>query len=412
MLLHAMLERLVKVGRLSVVFGDGTVENYGDGSGPPVAARLTHAGARRIALDPELGIGEAYMDEDLVLDRGDIWDLLALLGRNFERRPFPKHTAFNRVKALVLRRLQQMNDRVAARRNVAHHYDLSADLYRRFLDADMQYSCAYFARGDMTLEEAQAAKKAHIAAKLRLTPGARVLDIGCGWGGLGLTLAGDYGARVTGVTLSTEQLAIANRRAQQAELAECAQFRLEDYRDVRGPFDRIVSVGMFEHVGAPNYRTFFERIADLLTDDGVALIHSIGRHEPPNVTNAFIRKYIFPGGSIPGLSEVTAAVEQAGLWITDIEILRLHYAETLRCWRERFMAQRPAIALLYDERFCRMWEFYLAVSELSFRAGDHMVFQLQLAKRVDALPITRDYMVDAERAQAAAQAARRRVRTR
>jgi cyclopropane-fatty-acyl-phospholipid synthase len=412
MLLHFMLTHLVKVGRLSVVFGDGTVENYGDGSGPPVAARLTHAGARRIVLDAELGLGEAYMEEDLVLDRGDIWDLLDLLGRNFERRPFPKHTVFNRVKANLLRRLQQMNDRVAARRNVAHHYDLSVDLYRRFLDEDMQYSCAYFARGDMTLEEAQAAKKAHIAAKLRLTPGARVLDIGCGWGGLGLTLAGDYGARVTGVTLSTEQLAIANQRADAADLGALAKFQLEDYRDVRGPFDRIVSVGMFEHVGAPNYRTFFERIAELLTDDGVALIHSIGRHEPPNVTNAFIRKYIFPGGCIPGLSEVTAAVEAAGMWITDIEVLRLHYAQTLRCWRERFMAQRQAIALIYDERFCRMWEFYLAVSELSFRAGDHMVFQLQLAKRADALPITRDYMVDGERGMAVAGAGRRRVRAR
>ncbi len=412
MLLHTMLRRLVLVGRLSVVFGDGKVENYGDGSGPPVAVRLTHRGARRIAFDPELGLGEAYMEEDLVLDRGDIWDLLNLLGRNFERRPFPKHTLFNRVKARVLRRLHQMNDRVAARRNVAHHYDLSEGLYRRFLDEDMQYSCAYFARGDMTLDEAQAAKKAHIAAKLRLKPGLRVLDIGCGWGGMGLTLAGDHGARVTGVTLSTEQLAIANQRARSMGLEDQARFQLEDYRDVRGPFERIVSVGMFEHVGAPNYRTFFERIAELLTDDGVALIHSIGRHEPPNVTNAFIRKYIFPGGSIPGLSEVTAAVEEAGLWITDIEVLRMHYAETLRCWRERFMAQRQAIALLYDERFCRMWEFYLAVSEFSFRAGDHMVFQLQLAKRVDALPITRDYMLDAERGQAAVSAGRKRARAR
>jgi cyclopropane-fatty-acyl-phospholipid synthase len=409
MLLQAMLKRLVAVGRLSVVFPDGKVENYGDGSGPPVAARLTAAGVRRIVRDPELGLGEAYMEEDLVLDRGDIWDLLWLLGRNFERRPFPKHTPLERARARALRWLQQTNDRRAARANVAHHYDLSADLYRRFLDNDMQYSCAYFARGDMTLDEAQAAKKAHIAAKLHLAPDQRVLDIGCGWGGMGLTLAEDYGARVKGVTLSTEQLAIANQRAAARGLEGRVRFELEDYRDVEGPFDRIVSVGMFEHVGAPHYRAFFDKVHDLLAPGGVALIHSIGRHEPPNVTNAFIRKYIFPGGSIPGLSEVTAAVEEAGLWITDIEILRMHYAETLRCWRERFMAERAAIALIYDERFCRMWEFYLAVSELSFRAGDHMVFQMQLTRRVDALPITRDYMLDNERARSAPATARRRA---
>jgi cyclopropane-fatty-acyl-phospholipid synthase len=286
---------------------------------------------------------------------------------------------------------------VASRRNVAHHYDLSFDLYRRFLDGDLQYSCAYFPRPDMSLDDAQAAKKAHIAAKLNLTPGQSVLDIGCGWGGMGLTLAGDYGARVTGVTLSQEQLAVATRRAEERGLTGRANFELRDYRDVRGPFDRIVSVGMFEHVGAPNYRAFFARVRDLLADDGVALIHSIGRKGMPAPTDAFIAKHVFPGGYIPALSEVTAAVEEVGLWITDIEILRLHYAETLRCWRERFMAQRGAIALMYDERFCRMWEYYLAVSELSFRHGDHMVFQLQLAKRVDAAPLSRDYMFDRER---------------
>jgi cyclopropane-fatty-acyl-phospholipid synthase len=408
MLLDTFLRRMMRVGRLSVVYAGGKVENYGDDSGPPVAIRLTAAGALHIAFEPDVGLGEAYMNGDLTFERGDLWDLLTIVGRNLHNRPEHRHSAFVRMRNALQRRILQANNRAASRRNVAHHYDLSADLYRRFLDSDMQYSCAYFARADMTLEEAQMAKKAHIAAKLALKPGMRVLDIGCGWGGLGLTLAKDYGCDVTGVTLSTEQLAIANRRAQDAGLADRARFALTDYRDVRGPFDRIVSVGMFEHVGTPNYNAFFERVRDLLIDDGVALIHTIARIDPPGITNAFIRKYIFPGGYIPALSQVTAAVEQAELWSTDLEILRLHYAETLRHWRERFMAQRASIALTYDERFCRMWEFYLALSELSFRAGGHMVCQIQLAKRVDTLPITRDYMYETERAAPAAVAAQPR----
>ena len=260
----------------------------------------------------------------------------------------------------------------------------------------MQYSCAYFPRPGMSLEEAQAAKKTHLASKLKLRPGLRVLDIGCGWGGMGLTLARDYGVEVTGVTLSEEQFALATRRAEQAGLTERARFALTDYRDVVGTFDRVVSVGMFEHVGAPNYAAFFEQIQGLLSDDGVAVVHSIGRMDPPGTTDAFIRKYIFPGGYIPSLSQVTSAVELAGLWITDIEILRLHYAETLHHWRQRFLADREAIVAIYDERFCRMWEFYLAICELSFRAGTSMVLQLQVTKRVGALPITRDYMSNAE----------------
>jgi cyclopropane-fatty-acyl-phospholipid synthase len=268
----------------------------------------------------------------------------------------------------------------------------------------MQYSCAYFAHPGMSLEAAQAAKKAHIAAKLDLRPGLRVLDIGCGWGGMGLTLARDYGVDVTGVSLSPEQVAIASRRAEESGLADRARFQLADYRDVPGSFDRIVSVGMFEHVGAPNYRTFFEKVGALLTDDGVALIHSIGCKDPPGLADRFIRKYIFPGGFIPALSLMTAAVEESGLWITDIEILRLHYAETLRQWRERFVANWGAVAEIYDERFCRMWEFYLAVSELSFRVAGHMVIQAQLTKQVDTLPITRGYMAEAEGAHTAAAA--------
>jgi cyclopropane-fatty-acyl-phospholipid synthase len=313
------------------------------------------------------------------------------------------------MRALALR-VQQWNDRNASKRNVAHHYDLSYDLYRRFLDEDMQYSCAYFARPDMTLEEAQSAKRAHIAAKLRLTPGQRVLDIGCGWGGLALELAGKHGVRVLGITLSQEQLAIARRRAAEAGLEHLTEFQLIDYRDVKGTFDRIVSVGMFEHVGVPHFREYFEAVRKLLKPDGVALIHSIGRHMGPGLTQAWIRKYIFPGGYIPALSEVTPVVEKAGLWITDVEILRLHYAETLRHWRERFVKAWPEIASVYDERFCRMWEFYLAFSELAFRYTGHMVFQMQLTRRVDALPITRDYIYEAERAQPPAANATLRTR--
>ena len=280
---------------------------------------------------------------------------------------------------------------------MAHHYDLSADLYRRFLDADLQYSCAYFPEPDMTLEAAQAAKKVHIAAKLFLDPAHRVLDIGCGWGGLGLTLA-DYvpDGSVLGVTLSQEQLAIATERAASrvaADKGANARFELCDYRDVEGPFDRIVSVGMFEHVGQPNYQEYFDTIARLLTDDGVALVHSIGRKDEPGLTNPFISKYIFPGGYIPALSEVLPYIERAGLWVTDLEILRLHYAETLTAWRERFEAQRAEIADLYDERFCRMFEFYLVISEIAFRYGGHMVFQVQLTKRIDAVPVTRGLYV-------------------
>ncbi len=398
MILHAVLKQRIVEGRLSVVFSDGQVRNYGDGSGPPVAVRLTRAGERRLMRNAALGLGEAFMEQDLILERGDVWEMLNLIGRNFRHERRPRYGLGWRLKAEVDRRLHQVNDRLVARRNVAHHYDLSFDLYRRFLDGDLQYSCAYFARPDMSLDEAQAAKKAHIAAKLNLTePGLSVLDIGCGWGGMALTLAGDYGARVTGVTLSKEQLAVAERRAGERGLEGRVRFALSDYRDVPGPFDRIVSVGMFEHVGEPNYRTYFRRIADLLRDDGVALVHSIGRKSPPSPTDPFVAKYIFPGGYIPALSEVMTAVEESGLWVTDVEILRLHYADTLRAWRERFLAQRNAVALMYDERFCRMWEYYLALSELSFRHGDHMVVQLQLAKRVDSLPMTRDYMAEGER---------------
>ncbi|HVY34010.1 MAG TPA: cyclopropane-fatty-acyl-phospholipid synthase family protein [Caulobacteraceae bacterium] len=378
---------------------DGVARTYGDGTGPEIAIGLAKGWPLRLILNPDLALGEAYMEGGLTFEQGDLPGLLDLIGKNVllhRRGP----GGFVRAMAHAMSLLSQLNDRRASRRNVAHHYDLSTDLYRRFLDEDMQYSCAYFQRPDMTLEQAQKAKKIHIAEKLRIQPGMKVLDIGCGWGGLGLELAATYGAQVHGVTLSKEQLAVARARALAAGLAERAHFSLTDYRDVKGPFDRIVSVGMLEHVGAPNFHAYFETVRALLAQDGVALIHTIGRRLPPGVTQPWIAKYIFPGGYIPSLSEVSAAIETADLWLTDVEVQRLHYAETLRHWRERFMAQRDEIARIYDERFCRMWEFYLAVSEIGFRYTGLMILQLQLAKSVDALPITRDYMIDGEREQA------------
>ena len=394
-MLHAFLKRFIRVGDLQVRLPNGRVETYGDGTGPKVAVKLTAKGARQIAAKPEVGTGEAYMDGGLVIEAGDIWQLLELAGRN--NRSSGRRGALAKALNSARRRIEQWNHRNAARRNVAHHYDLSHDLYRRFLDRDMQYSCAYFARPDMTLEEAQFAKKAHLAAKLRLQPGMKVLDIGCGWGGLGLYLGANHDVEVLGVTLSQEQLAIAQRRAADAGLEDRVRFSLTDFRDVAGPFDRIVSVGMFEHVGAPFFLEYFQDVERLLSDDGVALIHSIGRRSSPGLTNGWIRKYIFPGGYIPAISETLAAVEETGLWATDIEILRLHYAETLKHWRLRFWAEREEIARLYDERFCRMWEFYLACSEYGFIYGENFNFQLQLTKAVGVLPMTRDYMLDDER---------------
>jgi len=407
-LLHRFLKARVRFGRLAVVYADGHVGNYGDGEGRPVAARITRRGERRIVRDPTIGLGEAYMEGDLDFDTGDIGSLIELIGRNIPHDVPVQRGPVQRAWIKFLHRLRQRNDRTRAATNVHHHYDLSLALYRRFLDDDLQYSCGYFARGDMSLDEAQSAKKSHIAAKLALKPGMRVLDIGCGWGGLALSLVRDYGVDVLGITLSQEQLDVAQARARAQGLGDRARFALTDYRELSGSYDRIVSVGMFEHVGEPNYRCFFQTLAARLTDDGVALVHSIGRRDPPDVTAPFIRKYIFPGGYIPALSETLSAVEESGLWATDIEILRLHYAQTLRHWRERFASERAQVAMLYDERFCRMWEFYLTISEMSFRIGGHMNFQLQLAKRVETLPLTRDYMVDVERAQA--QGGRRRAR--
>lgn len=390
-LIAKMLSRLVREARIDVVFADGSLYSAGQGAVPAVLLRIADRETEfRLALDPELALGEAVMDGRVVVERGSLYQLLEMLVCGLSRQPATAWAgALERLRTSV-RRLKQHNTPAWARRNVHHHYDLKGEFFELFLDADQQYSCAFFERPDATLEEAQEAKKCRIAAKLALRPGQRVLDIGSGWGGLGLSIARETGAQVTGITLSEEQLARSRERAAQSGLP--VEFRLQDYRAVTERFDRVVSVGMFEHVGVGYYRDFFRKLSGLLEDDGVALLHTIGRTTPPGATNPFIAKYIFPGGYIPALSEIAAAVEKEGLVISDVEVLRLHYAQTLKAWRERFLARRREAVAMYDERFARMWEFYLAASEASFRHGGLVVFQLQLAKRVDTLPMTRDYM--------------------
>jgi cyclopropane-fatty-acyl-phospholipid synthase len=397
-LLRLGLQQFVRRGNLQLITARGTVCNFGDGSGKRVVARFTSKAAQRaVMLDPELRLGECYMDGTLVLEDGSIADLLALvLGQTADGKP-PDWARPQWWLRYLHRRLQQFNPPTRARRNVAHHYDLDDRLYSLFLDADRQYSCAYFETSDQSLDDAQLAKKRHLAAKLLLSRQHRVLEIGCGWGGLALYLAELCNAHVTGITLSQEQLARARERALEKNLTDAVDFRLQDYRDVPGTdsggrFDRIVSVGMFEHVGVNHYDAFFRKCSELLADDGVMLLHSIGRSEGPNVTNPWIAKYIFPGGYIPALSEVLPAIERSGLLVTDIEILRLHYAETLKAWRARFLAHREEAARLYDQRFVRMWEFYLAAAEMAFRGQAMMVMQIQITKRQDVVPMTRDYI--------------------
>jgi cyclopropane-fatty-acyl-phospholipid synthase len=347
-----------------------------------------------------VAVGEAYMDGGLIPGEGGIYQTLDVLVINLTANAAGHPIGrFRAALGQLKRRIDQYNPAHRAQRNVAHHYNLNGRLYSLFLDRDRQYSCAYFPRGDETLEQAQIAKKRHIAAKLCLDrPDLTVLDIGCGWGGLALTLAREYGARVLGITLSTEQLTEARGRAAAEGLGDRVSFELLDYRALDRTFDRVVSVGMFEHVGVGHYREFFDAVARCLNPDGVSLLHAIGRSDGPGFTNPWIAKYIFPGGYCPALSEVIPRVEQSSLVATDIEVLRLHYAETLRHWRRRLIANRDTIASLYDERFCRMFEFYLCGSEIAFRREGHMVFQIQLAHRQTAVPLTRDYITAFESA--------------
>jgi cyclopropane-fatty-acyl-phospholipid synthase len=397
-LLERVFGAIICHGTLTLSLPDGAIRRFGQGA-PAIAITIRDwRTLRRIAFNPDLAVGEAWMDGTLTVENDDIYGFLDLclfntgtgashaLGRMQQRlrrlvRPFLMHNPIGK-----------------AQKNVAHHYDLSDALYDLFLDPERQYSCAYYASPEDSLEEAQTRKMRHIAAKLRLAPGLRLLDIGSGWGGLGLYLARSSGIDVTGVTLSVEQQKYAEARAAREGLSELARFVLRDYRQETGRYDRIVSVGMFEHVGAGHYDEYFAKVAELLKEDGVALIHTIGRVNGRSSPHPWIRKYIFPGGYIPSLSEIAPAIEKSGLVMTDIEVLRLHYAETLKAWRARFMAKRDDVVALYDERFCRMWEFYLAACEAGFRHNGLVVFQVQLAHRVNAVPLTRDYLREAETA--------------
>jgi cyclopropane-fatty-acyl-phospholipid synthase len=393
-MLERLLRSIIVEGALAVRGPDGRVVAVGaPAAEAPVMVHIRdRATLARIVRNPGLAVGEAYMAGGLTIERGTLYDFLALATRNTRRLALKPRGILRRLRG------RPRNPKPAARRNVAHHYDLSGALFRLFLDSDQQYSCAYFAHPGMSLEDAQAAKKRHLAAKLLLQPGQRVLDIGSGWGGLALTLAEEYGAEVLGVTLSTEQLDEARARASHRGLDRRVRFELRDYRDVEGRFDRIVSVGMFEHVGPAHYGAFFDTVARRLAEDGVAILHTIGRFDGAGGGNPWIEKYIFPGGTIPALSQIIPAIERAGLIMTDVEVLRLHYADTLRAWRERFAAHRDEARRLYDERFCRMWEFYLAGAEAGFREGSLVVYQIQMAKDRTAVPQTRDYITYFDRA--------------
>ena len=397
-LLKTAAGHIISKGNLAVTDAAGVTYHFGDNSGDPVHLRFTSAKwEREVALDPALKLGEAYMEGGFEFVKGDIYKLLEIIfestGPIAENQMWMKAMSFIRT---ATKRFVQMNTLKRSARNVQHHYDLSGKLYDLFLDPDRQYSCAYFQTPDTDLNEAQLAKKRHLAAKLQVNKGEKLLDIGCGWGGLGLYFARVLGADVTGVTLSHEQFGIANQRAKTLGLENRAKFLLEDYRNLNAQFDKIVSVGMFEHVGIGHFKEYFDHVKRLLKPDGRFVLHSIGRSGEPGATNPWIAKYIFPGGYIPSLSEVIPVIEKSGLIITDIEILRLHYAETLKAWRQSFLAHWDEAKALYDERFCRMWDFYLAASESAFRWQGMMVFQIQLAHRQDAVPLTRDYITQEE----------------
>jgi cyclopropane-fatty-acyl-phospholipid synthase len=406
MLLASVLARMIRIGRLSVIDAGGGRHVFEGAPGPVAGVRLHDPALHwKLLLRPRLFVGEAYMAGTLTIEEGTLYDFIDLLVANDEALPDGAVLRLAHAAGRALRQLHQYNPIFRSRRNAAHHYDLSDRLYECFLDSDRQYSCAYFRTPSDDLDTAQLNKRRHLAAKLLLRPGHKVLDIGSGWGGLALFLAAECGVDVTGLTLSEEQHKVATRRAAQAGLADRVRFHLRDYREERARYDRIVSVGMFEHVGVNQYPIFFRKLDQLLAPAGVALLHSIGRMDGPGATNPWLRKYIFPGGYSPAVSEVVPHAEQVRLWITDIEILRLHYAETLRAWRQRFTENRKQIREIYDERFCRMWEMYLVGCELAFRRGGHLVMQIQMAKAVDTVPLTRDYITDWERAAGAGAAA-------
>ena len=399
MLFAPLLRRLIKFGRLTVIDPRGHAHVMEGAGGPSAVIRLHDPSAgRALVHNPALAVGEAYMDGRLTVEEGALFDLLTILVVNRREALLGRSTGAAALGRKLLGRLRTHNPVGAARRKVSHHYDLKPELFDLFLDSDRQYSCAYFVSDNDDIETAQRRKKTHLAAKLLLRPGDRVLDIGSGWGGLGLYLAACADVDVTGVTLSHEQHELSNARAAAAGVSERVRFKLQDYRDERGRYERIVSVGMLEHVGLGHYREFFGTLRELLTDDGVALVHTIGRYDTPGPVNPWILRYIFPGTYVPTLSELTPVIEEHHLLVTDIEVLKRHYAKTLRAWRRRFVSNWDRARDMYDERFCRMWEFYLTACEVGFLSKELNVFQIQLAKDPDAVPETRDYIHEFEAA--------------
>jgi cyclopropane-fatty-acyl-phospholipid synthase len=398
-LLGTLFSRIVSHGSLAVTLPSGETIRAGDSRGTPVAIRFTDRWAPwALLIDPELQLGELFMAGRLVMDEGSIHDFLHLVLSEARGQPSPWFERALDHARFLIRHLTTWNTRKRSRRNVARHYDLDDRLYALFLDADWQYSCAYFEDLDQSLDQAQLAKKRHIAAKLLVEPEHRVLDIGCGWGGLCLYLSEVAGVRdALGVTLSAEQLAAARKRTAVEGAEARVRFALQDYRDVVGSFERIVSVGMFEHIGPRFYPAFFETCRRLMSDEGVMLLHTIGCSDGPNHPNPWLNRHIFPGGYLPALSEILPVIEKAGLIVTDVEVLRLHYAATLKAWSARFMARRAEAVALYDERFCRMWEFYLAMSQVAFECQDVVVFQIQFARRQESVPLTRDYIAEREK---------------
>ncbi len=407
MLFASLLRNITRHGALCLIDSRGKKHIFGDGSEPVCTVRLHQRHLDfSLVVNPELSVPEAYLEGGLSIEDGTLYDFMDIAARNFKR--LEQSFLFRFIKLFDSAQFGQYNPIKKARKNVAHHYDLSDDLYDLFLDPDRQYSCAYYPDLETDLDSAQLAKKRHLAAKLLLEPGQKILEIGSGWGGLGLYLSDVEEVDVTGITLSVEQHKISSARAQNSGRSDRVRFHLQDYRAETAKYDRIVSVGMFEHVGKRNYPEFFKNVEARLAEDGVMVLHSIGRLNEPHAINPFIRKYIFPGADLPALSEVTKAIEPTDLIITDVEVLRLHYAETLKHWRERFMSQWDKAAKIYDERFCRMWELYFVLCEVGFRHLDLMVFQIQLAKQVDTIPLTRDYMLDWERRQTEKESGKRR----
>ena len=399
-MLKILLKNLIKKGTLRVIHANGSKKIYqGKEPGPDITVKIHNKKTERLlSINPSLTLGETFMDGGITIENGDIYDFLELCVMNigWGQNEHWIQKLFSKSRRLT-RRIAQHNPISKSKSNVAHHYDLSDTLYDLFLDKDRQYSCAYYMNENESLENAQNNKKRHITAKLLLDKDHEVLDIGSGWGGLGLYIAEKTGAKVTGITLSEEQLKVSSKRAENSNFSNRINFKLQDYRNEKNLFDRIVSVGMFEHVGVGYYKNFFEKIKELLKDDGVALIHTIGRADGPGSTNPWLAKYIFPGGYTPSLSEIVPIIEKVGLYITDIEILRLHYASTLRAWRRNFNVNRQKVKELYDEKFCRMWDFYLAGCENAFRYGGQLNFQIQIAKKQDAVPLTRDYIIEWEK---------------